>query len=76
MNILVAFYSFADNFNSEHANVWMRLFMQNLDGEVRKWLHDLTPASITRIEPLDQDFLKQWGDRRYYFYYITDFGAF
>jgi len=33
---LVAFYSFAYNFNIEYANVWMRLFMQSLDGEVRK----------------------------------------
>jgi hypothetical protein len=35
----------------------------------------LTPASITGIEALDEAFLKQWGDRRDYLYYITEFGA-
>jgi hypothetical protein len=34
---LVAFYSFVDNFNIDYADVWMRLFVQILDGEVRKW---------------------------------------
>ena len=29
---LVAFYSFADNFNIDYADVWMRLFVQNLNG--------------------------------------------
>jgi hypothetical protein len=33
---LNSFYSFADNFNVEHANAWMRLFVQRLDGEARK----------------------------------------
>jgi hypothetical protein len=33
---LVAFYSFADNFNIDYSDVWMRLFVQSLDGEVRK----------------------------------------
>jgi len=34
---LVSFYSFADNFNIEYADVWMILFVQILDGQVRKW---------------------------------------
>jgi hypothetical protein len=45
---LVAFYSFADNFNIEHADVWMSLFVQSLDGEVRKWLCGLTPCFYYR----------------------------
>jgi hypothetical protein len=32
---LSVFYSFADNFNVEHADVWMRLFVQSLNGEAR-----------------------------------------
>ena len=60
----MAFYSFANNFNIEHADVWMWLFVQSLDGEVRKWLCGLTMASITGIEELDEAFLKQWGDKR------------
>ena len=32
---LVSFYSSVDNFNIEHGDVWMILFVQILDGEVR-----------------------------------------
>jgi hypothetical protein len=72
---LVDFYTFADNFNIDYADVWMRLFVQSLDGEVRKWFRGLPPASIADIEALDETFIKQWGDRRDYLYYITEFGA-
>jgi hypothetical protein len=72
---LVAFYSFADNFNIDYANVWMRLFVQSLDGEVRKWFWDIPPPSITDIDALDESFIKKWGYRRDYMYYITEFGA-
>jgi hypothetical protein len=63
---LVAFCSFADNFNIEYADVWMRLFVQSLDEEVKKWFKGLPPASIGDIEVLDETFIKQWGDRRDY----------
>jgi hypothetical protein len=53
----------------------MRLFVQSLDGEVRKWFQGLPPASITNIEVLDEAFIKQWGDRRDYLYYINEFGV-
>jgi hypothetical protein len=33
---LVSFYSYADNLNIESEYVWMRVFVQSLDGEVRK----------------------------------------
>jgi hypothetical protein len=33
---LVSFYSYADNLNIENEDVWMRVFVQSLDGEVRK----------------------------------------
>jgi hypothetical protein len=72
---LVAFYSFADNFNIDYSDVWMRLFVQSLDGEVRKWFRSLPPASIADIEALYEAFIKKWGDRRDYLYYITEFGA-
>jgi hypothetical protein len=54
---LVAFYIFVDNFNIDYADVWMRLFVQTLDGEVRKWFQGLPPASITNIEALDEAFI-------------------
>jgi hypothetical protein len=72
---LVSLYNFVDNFNIDYADVWMRLFVQRLDGKVRKWFQDLPPTSITNIDALDKDFIKEWGDRRDYVYYIIEFGA-
>jgi hypothetical protein len=56
---LVAFYNFADNFNIDYADVWMRLFVQTLDGEVRKWFWGLPPTSIVDIDALDEAFINQ-----------------
>jgi hypothetical protein len=58
---LVSFYSFADNFNIDHSDVWMRLFVQSLDGQVRKWFRSLPPASIIDIEVLYEAFYKEMG---------------
>jgi hypothetical protein len=33
---LFAFYNYEDNLNIENEDVWMRFFVQSLDGEVRK----------------------------------------
>jgi ribonuclease HI len=72
---LAAFYSYADNLNIENEDVWMRVFIQIMDGEVRKWFRGLAPGSIAGIEALDSVFLRQWGDRKDYLYYMTEFGA-
>jgi hypothetical protein len=72
---LVSFYSFENNFNTDYLDVWMRLFVQSLYGEVRKWFKIIPPTSIADIEVLDEDFIKKWGDRRDYLYYIIEFGA-
>ena len=50
---LASFYIYADNQNIENADVWMRVFVQSLFGEARKWFRGLTPGSITGIEVLD-----------------------
>jgi hypothetical protein len=55
---LSSFYSFADNFNVEHVDVWMRLFVQSLNGEARKWFRSLPPNSIADIVALDDAFLE------------------
>ena len=44
---LAAFYSYADNQNVEHEEVWTRLFVQSLDKEAKKWLRELPIGSIT-----------------------------
>jgi hypothetical protein len=72
---LVSFYSYADNLNIENEYVWMRVFIQSLDGEVRKWFRGMAPGSIAGIEALDNVFLRQWGDRKDYIYYMTEFGS-
>jgi len=51
----------------------MRVFVQNLNGEARKWFRELTPRSITDIEALDDAFLKHWGDKKDLLYYHTEF---
>jgi hypothetical protein len=55
---LSSFYSFADNFNVEHADVWMKLFVRSLNGEARKWFRSLPPNSIADIVALYDAFIK------------------
>jgi hypothetical protein len=70
------FYSYVDNLNIENEDVWMRVFVQSLDGEARKWFRGLNPRSIDGIEDLDDSFLINWGDKKYFLYYIIEFGSF
>jgi hypothetical protein len=72
---LVAFYSYANNQNIENEDVWMRVFVQILFGEARKWFRGLAPRSITGIEALDESFLNHWGEKQVFLYYITEFGS-
>ena len=53
----------------------MRMFVQSLDGDVRKWFRELPANSITIIEELQDLFMRQWGDTKDHTYYITEFGA-
>lgn len=55
---LESFYSYADNLDISEDDVWMRVFIQNLDGEARKWFKELTLRPIIDIEALDDVFLK------------------
>src|SRR5713226_568131 len=70
-----AFLSYADNQNIEVKDVWMRVFVQSLDGDVRKWFREFPANSITIIEELRDLFMRQWGDTKDHKYYITEFGA-
>jgi hypothetical protein len=40
---------------------------------VRKWFRGLALRSIAGIEALDSAFLRQWGDRKDFMYYMTEF---
>ena len=72
---LANFYAYADNLNTEQEDVWMRIFVQCIEGDVRKWFRYLTVGSITGIETLDDTFLRKWGHKKDFLYYITEFGA-
>jgi hypothetical protein len=69
------FYSFTDDNVIMHGDVWMRIFVHNLQGEARKWFKALPPGSIDGIEALDNAFLRQWGDKKDFMYYMTEFGS-
>ena len=53
-----AFLSYADNQNIEIKDVWMRVFVQILDGDLRKWFKEFPANSITIIEELQDLFLR------------------
>lgn len=54
----------ADNFYIEHEDVYMRLFVQSLDGDVRKWFRTLPPRYINSRKVLEYNFLQQWGEKK------------
>jgi hypothetical protein len=72
---LTTFYNYVDNYVIVDEDVWMRIFVHSLDGEARKWFRALTSRSIAGIEALDDFFLRQWGDKFFFMYYITEFGS-
>jgi hypothetical protein len=58
-----------------NTDVWMRIFVHNLEGEARKWFRALPPRSIDGIEALDNAFLRQWGDKKDFMFYMIEFGS-
>ena len=68
---LNSYYSYGYNQNIENEDFWMRLFMQSLDGEVRKWLREFPTNFINGIYGLETTFIEQWGYKKDYpFYHI------
>jgi len=43
---IAVFCNFVENINVEHLDVFLRLFVQSLDGEARKWFKGITNKSI------------------------------
>jgi hypothetical protein len=56
------------NLNIENEDVWMRVFVQSLDGEASKCFRGLTLGYVAGIEALDDSFLRHWGDKKYFLY--------
>ena len=72
---LEVFYAFAKNFNVEHLDVVLRLFVQSLDGEARKWFKTLVGRSITTWEIMEDTFLRKWGEKKYHGHCLTEFNT-
>lgn len=53
------FCAFAENLNEEHLDVFLRLFVQYLDGEARKWFKTLPNASMNTWEELEKYFIQE-----------------
>lgn len=69
------FDAFLENQNVEHHDVVLRLFIQSLDGEVRKWFKSLPNNSITTQEEMENSFLQKWGEKRDHTYMLTKFNV-
>jgi hypothetical protein len=50
---LVSLHDFTNNLFVEHDDVFMRLFVQNLEGDVCKWLKELPTSSIDSWQTLE-----------------------
>jgi hypothetical protein len=70
-----AFHDFTDDQFVEHDDVFMRLFVQTLEGDVRKWFRELPVASIDSWPALEVAFMRQWGEKRDSLYYLNEFGS-
>ena len=72
---LETFYSFVDNFNVENLDVVLRLFMQSLDGEARKWFKTLADHSVTTWEIMEDNFLRKWGEKKDHGHCLIEFNT-
>jgi len=69
------FDQFADILGIEHEDVYSRLLVQTLEGQVRTWFQSLPATSILSYDTLEDSFLRQWDKRKDHLYYLTEFGS-
>ena len=53
----------------------MRLFVNFLNGEARKWFKGLPNDSINNWEELETQLTQRWGEKRDHVYSLTEFNA-
>jgi hypothetical protein len=70
---IVFFYQFVDILGVEHEDVYMRLLVQNFEGQVRTWFRGLPVDSIPSYNDLETSFIRQWGEKKDHLYYLTEF---
>jgi hypothetical protein len=58
------FNDFVDLEEVDYADAKMRLFMQSLSGEVRKWFKSLPATSIQDFAAFEMSFITRWGDKK------------
>ena len=51
----------------------LRLFVQSLDGEARKWFKTLAGRSITTWDNMEDTFLRKWGEKKGHGQCLTEF---
>ena len=69
------FCAFAENVNVEHLYVVLRLFIQSLDGEARKWFKSLANNVVTTWEEMGNFFTLKWGEKRDHGYVLIEFNT-
>jgi hypothetical protein len=70
-----AFQDFIDKIFLERDNVFMRLFIWIMEGDIRKWFRGLPSTSIGTWKSIKLAFMRQWGEKRDRIYYLTEFGS-
>jgi hypothetical protein len=67
-------YQFVDILGIEHEDVYSRLLVQTSEVQVRLWFRGLQVGSIASYDMLENDFLRQWGEKKDQLYYLTELG--
>lgn len=60
---MASFQDCTDNLADAEDDVYMRLFVQSLEGDARKWFRNLSANSIDSWVALEATFLDQWGEK-------------
>jgi hypothetical protein len=61
---LAKFLQVVGDFNVEHEDVVMRMFVSTLEGEARPWYNSLLDASIDGWDSFEEKFIERWENTR------------
>jgi hypothetical protein len=70
---LAKFFQVVDNFNVEHEDVVMRMFVSTLEWEARAWYKSLPDASIDGWDSFQDKFIERWEKTHDIFFLCTIF---
>eukprot|EP01018_Ginkgo_biloba_P015769 Gb_38181 [translate_table: standard] len=74
-NHIYAFQDCVDNLPVDYEDVYMRIFVQILEGEARKWFRNLPANSIDSWATFHRMFMEKWGEKKDHQYYLSEFGS-